>query len=325
MQLIGQLPGDIEQFTELQILSLNSNNFIGSIPPSVGNLKNLYWLDLSANKLTGSIPVSNLKIPAGLDNLTHAKFFHLGDNQLSGSIPLRLFNSNMKLIHLLLENNRLTGTIPSTLGLVTSLEVVRLDRNLLRGSVPSNINNLTNTTYLFLSNNQLTGPMPDLTGMNVLKFVDLSNNTFDPSDVPSWLSTLQALTTIKMHNTNLGGELPATLFNIPQLQNVDLSNNQITGTLNIGSNPSTQLELVDLRLNNIEDFTQRHLYHLGIGLILVENPICTESGLNEAFCSLPTNSTISYSTPSISCEPPSCVSGLVLSPNCQCAVPYTGL
>ncbi|KAJ0629601.1 putative non-specific serine/threonine protein kinase [Helianthus annuus] len=269
MQLIGELPGDIDQFTELQILdlsynkdltgslslnignlkklknlilvgcsfngpipatignlksliflSLNSNSFSGPIPHSVGNLKNLYWLDLSDNKLTGSIPVSNPTTPAGLDNLTHAKHFHLGNNQLSGDIPLRLFSSNMKLIHLLLENNRLTGTIPSTLGLVTSLEVVRLDRNFLRGNVPSNINNLTNTTQMFLSNNRLTGPIPNLTSMNVLNYVDLSNNTFDPSDVPSWLSTIQALTTIKMHNTNLGGELPSTLFSIPELQNV---------------------------------------------------------------------------------------------------------
>ena len=37
----------------------------------------------------------------------------------------------------------------------------------------------------------------------------------------------------------------------------DLSDNQISGSLNIGSNPSRQLENVDLRTNRITDVKQR--------------------------------------------------------------------
>nr|GEW88656.1 probable leucine-rich repeat receptor-like protein kinase At5g49770 [Tanacetum cinerariifolium] len=166
----------------------------------------------------GFLPVSDGTTP-GLDMLINTKHFHFGDNQLDGDIPFRLFNSKMTLIHLLFENNRLTGPIPSTLGLVTSLEVVRLDRNLLTGDVPSNLNNLTKVMELHLSINQLTGPVPNLTGMNSLNYV-------------------------KMRYTNLAGELPAALFSIPHLQNIDLSNNRIDGSLNISSNPSPQLELV---------------------------------------------------------------------------------
>ncbi|KAK1430079.1 hypothetical protein QVD17_12579 [Tagetes erecta] len=319
----GPIPDTIGNLESLVFLSLNSNGFTGQIPASVGNLTNLYWLDLSANKLIGTIPVSNLIMPVGLDKLTRAKHFHLGDNQLSGGIPPKLFNSSMKLIHLLLENNRLTGTIPSTLGLVTSLQVVRLDRNLLRGNVPSNINSLINVTEMFLSNNQLTGPIPDLTGMNVLNYIDLSNNSFDQSNVPSWLSTIKALTTIKMQKTNLDGEVPAALFSIPQLQNVDLSNNLINGTLNISSNPSSELELVDLRSNLIADFTQRSSYRINV--TLVGNPICMESGVTDKFCTVPIESPSSYSTPRNECVPLSCGLNLVSSPNCHCALPYTGL
>ncbi|KAI3496589.1 hypothetical protein L1887_38954 [Cichorium endivia] len=247
----GPIPDTIGNLQQLVILSLNANRFTGSIPPSIGNLKHLYWLDLTENQLTGSIPVSKGTTP-GLDMLTHAKHFHLGDNQLSGSIPPQLFNSNMSLIHLLFESNKFTGSIPSTLGLVTSLEVVRLDRNSLTGNVPSNINNLTNVTEMFLSYNQLTGHVPNLTGMNLLNY-------------------------LKMKNTNLRGELPAALFEIPQLQNV-----------------------------------------------LVNNPICTESGVTDKFCSLLTNTTTSYSTLPNNCIPASCGAGLVSSPNCKCAFPYVG-
>ncbi|KAL8208840.1 hypothetical protein R6Q57_008252 [Mikania cordata] len=318
----GPLPDTLGNLENLIFMSLNSNGFTGRIPPSIGNLKNLYWLDLADNRLTGNIPVSNGSTP-GLDMLINTKHFHFGRNMLSGTIPQRLFNSNMTLIHLLFENNQLTGTIPNTLGLVKSLEVVRLDRNFLTGNVPSNINNLTGIFEMFLSNNQLTGPVPNLTGLNVLNYLDLSNNTFDPSGVPSWFQTLQALTTLKMYSTRLVGGLPAALFSIPQLQNVDLSNNRINGTLDIGSSHSNQLQQVNLQNNEIADFTQRNQYT--IDLILVGNPICMETGTTDRFCSLPRNTSSSYLTPPNNCVPTTCSnSGQVSSPNCICAYPYTG-
>jgi Leucine-rich repeat (LRR) protein len=66
----------------------------------------------------------------------------------------------------------------------------------LSGPVPTNINNLTKLAELHLENNQLTGPLPDLTGMNSLSFVDMSNNTFNASDAPSWLTALLSLTSL---------------------------------------------------------------------------------------------------------------------------------
>ncbi|KAL8237370.1 hypothetical protein R6Q59_018451 [Mikania micrantha] len=318
----GQLPATLGDLESLVFMSLNLNGFTGQIPPSIGNLENLYWLDLADNRLAGSIPVSNGTTP-GLDMLINAKHFHFGGNMLSGPIPERLFNSNMTLLHLLFENNQLTGTIPDTLGLVRSLEVIRLDRNFLTGNVPSNLNNLTGVFELFLSNNQLTGPVPNLTGLNALNYLDLSNNTFDPSDVPSWFSTLQALTTLKMNSTSLVGQLPAALFSIPQLQNVDLSNNSLNGTLDFGSSLSNQLQQVNLQNNQITNFIQRR--QNDIEVILVANPICMESGSStEAFCSLPTNTGSSYVTSPNNCTPAPCSSGQVSSPNCRCAYPYTG-
>ncbi|GFZ09526.1 leucine-rich repeat protein kinase family protein [Actinidia rufa] len=150
--------------------SLNSNSFSGSIPPEIGYLSSLYWLDLADNKLSGRIPVSDGTTP-GLDMLVNTKHFHFGKNQLSGTIPPKLFSPNMSLIHVLFENNNLSGSIPLTLGLVQSLEVLRLDRNLLTGPVPSNLNNLVHVNELILSNNQLSGSFPNLTGMNVLNYV----------------------------------------------------------------------------------------------------------------------------------------------------------
>ncbi|KAH7681332.1 Non-specific serine/threonine protein kinase protein [Dioscorea alata] len=317
----GEIPAEIGSLKQLIFLSLNSNKFSGRIPSAIGNLAKLYWLDLADNLLTGEIPVSDGKNP-GLDMLIDTKHFHFGMNQLSGAIPEQLFSSNMKLIHLLLDNNNLTGEIPSSLGLVKSLEVLRLDRNHLSGSVPSNINNLTKVAEMHLSNNDLTGPLPNLTGMNSLTYLDMSNNTFDESDTPAWFSTLPSLTTLVLEYLRVSGEIPMALFSFSPLQTVRLRNNKFNGTLNIGTAFSSQLELVDVQYNNIELYTEGGGYNNQ--LILVGNPYC-EHEASSPHCLESQQSITPYSTePQDNCVPVSCPTDQSMSPHCICAYPYSG-
>ncbi|MQL93230.1 hypothetical protein Taro_025868 [Colocasia esculenta] len=243
----GPIP-DLGNLQNLSTLSLSSNQFSGQIPPSIGRLSSLYVLDITDNRLTGSIPVS-----PGLDMLINCRHFHCGKNQLSGSIPEGLFRPKMQIIHVLFDNNNLSGTIPSSLGLVKTLEVVRLDRNSITGHVPNNINSLTNLRELHLSNNKLNGFLPNLTGLELLSYVDLSNNSFDPSDAPPWFSTLTSLTTIVMDNARIQNSLTHDLFTQSQIQIVQLRNNFLNGTVDLRTDYGSKLRLVDLRNNKIED------------------------------------------------------------------------
>ncbi|KAH9620975.1 hypothetical protein KSS87_023896 [Heliosperma pusillum] len=296
--LSGSLPPNIGQLSELTTFSLNANGFTGEVPATIGNLKKLYWLDLSQNQLSGSIPVSNGNTP-GLDLLVNTNHFHFGMNQLSGTIPPKLFSSDMSLIHVLFDNNKLTGSIPSTLGLVQTLEAIRFDRNSLSGSLPSNLNNLTDMNELILSNNAFTGPVPDLTGMVNLNNVDLSNNSFSGTDVPQWFSTLQALTTLVLRNNNLNE------------------------SLDFGTSFSQQLQLIDLQNNSISSLPRAPGYNFT--LLLGDNPYCKNSLTAIPYCNnqQELDSTSSYLTP-VFCALPSCTSGMSSSPNCKCAYPYTG-
>ncbi|KAK6263924.1 hypothetical protein SCA6_019358 [Theobroma cacao] len=321
----GPIPDSIGSLSQLRFLSLNSNGFTGRIPPSIGNLSNLVWLDLADNQLEGPIPVSNVSTP-GLDMLIHTQHFHFGKNKLSGQIPFQLFSSDMTLIHLLFESNELTGSLPSTLGLVQTLEVVRFDNNSLNGHLPLNLNNLSRVQYLFLSNNKLTGPLPDLTGMNSLNTLYLGNNSFDLADVPSWFPALRALTTLRMEHTQLRGQVPASIFELPNLQTVVLKGNQLNGTLEIGPSFSNQLKTIDLQYNSITGFDDGgRTYKFDI--ILVDNPVCTATETRSTYCKLPpSNSGPLYSTPpSKNCLPVSCSSDQISSPTCKCAHPYTGI
>ncbi|KAF8658024.1 hypothetical protein HU200_059486 [Digitaria exilis] len=231
----------------------------------------------------------------------------------------------MKLIHLLLDNNNFSGSIPPTLGLLNTLEVLRFDNNpQLSGSVPSNINNLTKLAELHLQNSKLTGPLPDLTGMSALSFVDMSNNSFNASNVPSWFTTLPSLTSLFLENLHISGQLPQALFSLPAVQTLRLRGNRFNGTLTIGSDFSTQLDLIDLQDNQISSLTVGASQYSKT-LILVGNPICVP-GSNQKYCMAPGQSNVTpYSTArNCSALPPQCLSNQLLSPTCICAVPYRG-
>ncbi|KAM3325600.1 hypothetical protein P3S67_000725 [Capsicum chacoense] len=70
-----------------------------------------------------------------------------------------------------------TGEIPVSLGSLQNLEIF--------GSVPSKLNNLTSLNELYLSTNNLNGSIPNLTGMNLLTYVGMSNNSFNASAIPT--------------------------------------------------------------------------------------------------------------------------------------------
>ncbi|KAK4558815.1 hypothetical protein RGQ29_008180 [Quercus rubra] len=293
----GHIPSTIGSLRQLISISLNSNKFIGQIPNSIGNLSNLYYLDLTDNQLEGPIPVSDGNgTKFGLDMLLQTKHFHLGNNKLSGTIPPELFNPNMNLIHVLFDSNNLTGSIPSTLGLVQKLEMVRFDRNSLNG-LPSNLNSLTNVIELSLSNNNLSGPMANLTGMNSLSY-------------------------LMMENTQLQGQVPVDLFSLPDLKKVVLRNNHFNGTLDISNTNSNQLQLIDLRNNSISNVAQ--IPGGNITLLLEGNTVCDKiDQVIKSYCPAFTPNS-SYFLPPNNCMQISCNSDQVASPNYERAYPYKG-
>ncbi|KAL9165527.1 hypothetical protein ABFS82_06G176100 [Erythranthe guttata] len=317
----NSIPSELGNLTELTFLALNSNNLSGEIPASLGRLPKLYWLDLAENQLTGQIPVSSAFGP-GLDQLKKAKHFHFNKNQLSGEIPSQLFNSDMSLIHVLFDGNNFEGSIPSTVELVQTLEVLRLDRNSLKESVPSNLNNLTNIIELNLAHNMLSGALPNLTGMNSLNYLDLSNNSFKKSESPHWFSTLTSLTTLMIEYGPLEGSVPPEIFSLPQIQQVKLKNNAFTEKLDMSVNISQQLQLVDLQNNDISSLTIGSQYKST--LLLIGNPVCSASLENTVYCQIQ-QSAKPYSTSFANCGGQICTADQKLDPqSCGCAYPYEG-
>ncbi|KAB7726872.1 BspA family leucine-rich repeat surface protein [Rudanella paleaurantiibacter] len=170
----------------------------------------------------------------------------LTDNKLIGSIPSSL-SALISLQDLRLQANQLSGSIPSGLSALTNLQRLDLDNNQLSGSIPSSLSALINLQRLFLQNNQLTGSIPNsLSALTSLQQLFLINNQLS-GNIPSSLSALTNLQDLRLSSNQLSGSIPNSLSVLTNLQLLLLSENQLTGS--IPSSLSALTSLLQLRLD----------------------------------------------------------------------------
>ncbi|KAI5082247.1 hypothetical protein GOP47_0001990 [Adiantum capillus-veneris] len=313
--LFGTIPNDLGKLAKLTYLALNQNFFTGPIPTTVGQLSEMFWFDLSYNQMSGNLPLQ-------LANLTKARHFHLHVNNFSGIIPTGIFSAGQPLVHLLLYNNSFEGPVPSDIGNLTALDILRLDFNQF-SSVPDSLTEMVTVTSLQLDHNSITGEVVNVSSLTRLQYLYLGHNQYTSGVLPSWLLSLVNLTTLDVENGGLQGPLPASLFALQNLEIVHLGYNHLNGTLDL-SLASPVLVEVDMQQNNftglIGDFSG--------SLNLEGNDICS------ANANLPNNACGGGSaSPNLAPEPSSscgCSSGLSSNPtagssSCVCSYPVSGL
>jgi len=91
--------------------------------------------------------------------LTSLEVLLLNDNILTGSIPSGVGELTL-LQYLSIGQNNLSSTIPSVIGELSSMIGLYLTSNALSGTIPSELGQLTDLDYLELGNNDLTGSIP---------------------------------------------------------------------------------------------------------------------------------------------------------------------
>ncbi|KAL2249790.1 UNVERIFIED_CONTAM: hypothetical protein Sindi_2452700 [Sesamum indicum] len=223
-------------------ITLDQAGYPGSLSHVSFNLPYLQTLDLSYNSLSGSIPVS-------LSNLTLLHRLSLSKNSFTGSIPLSL-GELTRLQELYLDNNRLTGSIPASFNLLVSLKRLELQQNNLCGELPD-LSQLRNLNYLDLSDNLISGEAVEILPLSVIE-ISYRNNSLS-GDLNVNIAELRCLQVLDLSYNELTGTIPSLLFDHPSLQQLTISHNNFRFLQAPASNMglTSGLVAVDLSYNEL--------------------------------------------------------------------------
>ncbi|XP_061981469.1 receptor-like protein 15 [Populus nigra] len=245
IQIKGEFPNWlIENNTYLHDLSLKNCSLSGPFLLPKNSHVNLSFLSISMNYFQGQIPSEiGARLP-GLEAL------FMSDNGFNGSIPFSLGNiSSLEVLDL--SNNSLQGQIPGWIGNMSSLEFLDLSENNFFGRLPPRFDTSLNLRYVYLSRNELQGPIA-MTFYNSSKIfaLDLSHNNLTGS-IPKWIDRLYNLRFLLLSYNNLEGEIPIQLCRLDQLTLIDLSHNHLSGEIPPEIGNLSMIKVLNLSHNSL--------------------------------------------------------------------------
>ncbi|KAL0415413.1 UNVERIFIED_CONTAM: putative LRR receptor-like serine/threonine-protein kinase [Sesamum latifolium] len=151
--------------------------------------------------------------------------------------------------------NLIHGTIPSGIGDLTKLSVLSLESNLFSGSIPSSIGGLTKLQKIYLSANKFADEFPSSFGnLSLLNhfFVDINNIS---GSIPPSLGNCSNLLKLDLSYNNFNGPIPKEIVSLSSISiYFDLSNNNLFGSI-----PS---EVGSLKNLGYLDFSNNRLFGL---------------------------------------------------------------
>ncbi|PIN24291.1 Serine/threonine protein kinase [Handroanthus impetiginosus] len=147
-----------------------------------------------------------------------------------------------------LSSTGISGTLPPEVNQLSQLQFLALQKNSLTGPLPS-FGNMTSLQQIYLDNNGFSSvPNNFLVGLINLQTFSISDNiNLGPWEIPTYLTESRNLVAFYASNANITGIIPDIFGSFPNLQNLRLSYNNLTGSLP-GSFSGSEIQ--NLWLNN---------------------------------------------------------------------------
>lgn len=239
----------LDGVTSLTSLNLADNKLVTLPPELFSDTREVRELHLQNNSI-------NVLAPGLFNDLTELIILDLSANELTDEwINTATFAGLLRLVVLNLSKNNIAKLEATVFRDLYSLQILRLEENNIQTIAENTFNSLNNLHTLILSSNKLTridsNTFNGLLGLNVLS---LDSNTIEYID-PEALRNSSSLQDLHL-NSNKLYDIPSVLNEVPQLQTLDLGDNQITEIFN--SSFASMQKLVGLRLteNNISNVSK---------------------------------------------------------------------
>jgi hypothetical protein len=176
------IPSAISQLTKLLEYDCSFTLYAGPLQGSTfAPLTNLVYLDIRGNTYNSPLPEELITLP-------ELKFLYAGFSSLQGD--LGFVHRMPKIVEMWLDDNpSMKGTIPTTIGLASTLAGFGVTNCALFGPLPTEIGNMLKLEVLWLYDNHLTG------------------------DIPTELNNLKNLRILNLQKNDLLGELPPAMCN----------------------------------------------------------------------------------------------------------------
>ncbi|KAL6287195.1 hypothetical protein ACE6H2_011585 [Prunus campanulata] len=247
----GQIPSEISMLSKLSTLDLSFNcqklpAYSNSLKLTKGNMRSLVQNSTNLKQLHLNWVVIQSTVPDILVNASSLISLQLDSCELNGEFPASIFHLPNLEVLVVNYNPNLTGYFP-TFNRSNFFKILDVAHTNFSGQLPTSLGNLHSLQFLDISYCHFSPLVPSSLGnLTQLSYLDMSfffwgtkildmssfyglENTGIKGEFLSFVANLTRLSTLSLRGNNFQGEISGSLFQLKNLEQLDLSSSNLSG------------------------------------------------------------------------------------------------